>query len=119
MFIESLHVNNSHLWLRTEEDSIKIFQILLNIQETETYFPAAHCRPHDITCYVLLQLLPLSLALILFCISQGLTGKMSIEVETRTLQEVDQCLSVLSSGEGRHVHRVMLDNITRSVGCTG
>lgn len=38
---------------------------------------------------------------------------MSIEVETRTLEEVDQCLREVHEGRAPHVHRVMLDNMTR------
>lgn len=43
---------------------------------------------------------------------QGL-GHIPIEVETRTLEEVDEIVRILDSGAAPHVKRVMLDNMTR------
>eukprot|EP00798_Chlamydomonas_sp_ICE-L_P010110 gene10110-8012_t len=42
-----------------------------------------------------------------------LTGKMKVEVETRTLEEVDEVLAIIKSGNCPHVSRVMLDNMTK------
>jgi nicotinate-nucleotide pyrophosphorylase (carboxylating) len=44
---------------------------------------------------------------------QGLRGKLFIEVETSSLEEVDECLQALFSGKAPHVRRIMLDNMTR------
>ncbi|GAX77228.1 hypothetical protein CEUSTIGMA_g4674.t1 [Chlamydomonas eustigma] len=45
---------------------------------------------------------------------------MTIEVETRTLEEVDEILEVIRSNEAPHVTRVMLDNMTRlDASCEG
>lgn len=38
---------------------------------------------------------------------------MEVEVETRTLDEVDQVCSILDSGTAPHVTRVMLDNMAK------
>jgi hypothetical protein len=38
---------------------------------------------------------------------------MAIEVETRTMSEVEEALQVLASGKAPHVKRLMLDNMTR------
>ncbi|KAF5836838.1 quinolinate phoshoribosyltransferase [Dunaliella salina] len=51
---------------------------------------------------------------------KGLQGKMPVEVETRTLEEVEQCVHELASGRAPHVSRVMLDNMTRlDASCPG
>ncbi|KAI8469620.1 MAG: Quinolinate phosphoribosyl transferase [Monoraphidium minutum] len=48
-----------------------------------------------------------------FIREQGLTGKLKVELETRTLEEVDLALQILGSGDAPHVTRVMLDNMAR------
>jgi hypothetical protein len=45
-------------------------------------------------------------------VAQGLSG-VGIEVETRTLEEVQEVLGVLRSGGAPNVIRVMLDNMTK------
>ncbi|GFH20219.1 quinolinate phosphoribosyltransferase [decarboxylating] [Haematococcus lacustris] len=47
-----------------------------------------------------------------FIAAQGLAD-MSIEVETRTQDEVSEVLHLLAAGKAPHVTRLMLDNMTR------
>lgn len=40
-----------------------------------------------------------------FIAAQGLTGKLAVELETRTLEEVATALEILASGAAPHVTR--------------
>ncbi|MFM9169313.1 MAG: hypothetical protein ACKOTD_04100, partial [Phycisphaerales bacterium] len=48
-----------------------------------------------------------------FIASRGLAGRMRVELETRTLDEVDEAISILEGGGAPHVTRIMLDNMAR------